>query len=210
MSDEIKTTLNKLNKLEYDDIHLIICEVISRREIKILLDYITNLQEQLEVSQTNEETYRLEMKDITKILGLDEHTTFDEVKECATNLQKENQRLKNLCGKYEEEHNTAFKLWTMKMEEMPTYEEKIEMQKENQRLKEENNKLINEPTTMKMSRIDSVVANIYRNHKEQEDYKLRCENAIEKLKYYKAKPYNEYDVDDVIIDLDYILNGGDE
>ena len=58
-----------------------------------LFDYITNLQEQLEVSQTNEGTYRLEMLDITKILGLDEHTTFDEVKEYATNLQEENEGL---------------------------------------------------------------------------------------------------------------------
>lgn len=56
---------------------------------------ITNLQEKLKVSQTNEETYRLEMQDITKILGLDEHTTFDEVKEYATNLQEENRILKN-------------------------------------------------------------------------------------------------------------------
>ena len=42
-----------------------------------------------------------------------------------TNLQEENEKLKNLCAKYEEEHNTAFKLWTMKMEEVPTYEEKM-------------------------------------------------------------------------------------
>ena len=45
-----------------------------------------------------------------------------------TNLQEENNRLKELCDKYEEEHNTAFKLWTIKMEEMHTYEEKKELQ----------------------------------------------------------------------------------
>ena len=39
-------------------------------------------------------------------------------------LQKENKKLKELCDKYEEEHNNAFKLWTMKMEEMPDYEER--------------------------------------------------------------------------------------
>lgn len=38
------------------------------------------LKEQLLVAQTNEETFRLEMVDITKILGLDEHTIFDDVK----------------------------------------------------------------------------------------------------------------------------------
>lgn len=62
---------------------------INPEKSKSLYDYITNLQEKLKVSQTNEETYRLEMQDITKILGLDEHTTFDEVKEYATNLQED-------------------------------------------------------------------------------------------------------------------------
>lgn len=46
-----------------------------------------------------------------------------------TNLQKENEKLKELCDKYEEEHNTAFKLWKMKMEEIPTYEEKEDYKK---------------------------------------------------------------------------------
>lgn len=67
----------------YDGIEL------SKEESNLLLDYITNLQEKLEVSQTNEETYRLEMEDITKILGLDEDTIFDEAKEKATNLQEQ-------------------------------------------------------------------------------------------------------------------------
>lgn len=52
----------------------------------------------------------------------------------AYKLDKENKRLIELCNKYEEEHKTAFKLWTMKMEEIPTYEEKIEMQNEIKRL----------------------------------------------------------------------------
>lgn len=38
------------------------------------------LKEQLLVTQTNEETFRLEMKDITQTLGLDEDTIFDDVK----------------------------------------------------------------------------------------------------------------------------------
>jgi len=41
------------------------------------------------------------------------------------------------------------------------------------------------------------------------DYKSRIDKAIEKLKYYKAKPYSEYDSDDVIVDLDWILQGED-
>lgn len=45
------------------------------------------LKEQLLVAQTNEETFRLEMKDITKTLGLDENTLFDDVKVCVKNLK---------------------------------------------------------------------------------------------------------------------------
>ena len=56
---------------------------------------IQKLSSELRISQTNEETYRLEMQDITKCLGLDEHTIFDEVKEKATNLQEEIERLNN-------------------------------------------------------------------------------------------------------------------
>lgn len=183
---------------------------------KLLLDYITNLQKE---NKELLERFSSKIEEVSNLIKENERLkeelknrpivdfTFDTYKELE-DLKEENQRLKNLCDKYEEEHNTTFKLWKMKMEEMPTYEEKIEMQKENQRLKEENNKLINEPTIMKMSRIDSVVANIYRNHKEQEDYKSRCEKAIEyikekqKIQYKFALSHIECD------DLLNILNGG--
>lgn len=45
------------------------------------------LKEQLLATQTNEETFRLEIEDITKTLGLDEDTIFDDVKEYARNLK---------------------------------------------------------------------------------------------------------------------------
>jgi hypothetical protein len=48
-------------------------------------------------------------------------------------LQKENKKLKELCDKYEEEHNNAFKLWTMKMEEMPDYEERMNYKSRNEK-----------------------------------------------------------------------------
>lgn len=44
------------------------------------------LKDQLLVAQTNEETFRLEMKDITQILMLDENTLFDDVKIYARSL----------------------------------------------------------------------------------------------------------------------------
>lgn len=62
--------------------------------------------------------------------------TNDEIKcllNYITNLQKENEELKELCDKYEEEHSKAFKLWTMKMEEMPDYEEKIKYKSRNEK-----------------------------------------------------------------------------
>lgn len=64
-------------------------------QYKIVRNYITNLQqknkqlkEDLRVSQSNEETYELEMQEITKILGLDEHTLFDDVKDYAKQLKE--------------------------------------------------------------------------------------------------------------------------
>ena len=58
-------------------------------EEKELYDEVIRLQEELKVAKDNEETYRLEMQEITKILNLDEHTIFDEVKEYARKLQEE-------------------------------------------------------------------------------------------------------------------------
>ena len=45
------------------------------------------LKEQLLVSQTNEETFRLEMEEVTKMLGLDEDTIFDDVKAYVRSLK---------------------------------------------------------------------------------------------------------------------------
>ena len=60
---------------------------------KDLFEYIENktkeierLKEKLEVAISNEETYRLEMLDITKSLGLEEETLFDDVKDKAERL----------------------------------------------------------------------------------------------------------------------------
>lgn len=45
------------------------------------------LKEQLLVAQANEEIFRLEMEDVTKILGLDENALFDDVKVCVRSLK---------------------------------------------------------------------------------------------------------------------------
>lgn len=58
-----------------------------------------HLKEQLLVTQTNEETFRLEMKDITKILGLDENTLFDDVKVYARSLKDNWNKLKEYIEK---------------------------------------------------------------------------------------------------------------
>lgn len=52
------------------------------------------LKEQLLVTQTNEETFRLEMEDITKALGLDEDKLFDDVKAYARSLKNNWNKLK--------------------------------------------------------------------------------------------------------------------
>lgn len=45
------------------------------------------LKEQLLVAQTNAETFRLEMEEITQTLGLDEDTIFDDVKAYVRSLK---------------------------------------------------------------------------------------------------------------------------
>lgn len=119
MSEEIKEILDKLNKTA-DNPLFVICSSqkeldkipkytanflsVNDRQAKLLLNYITNLQQKVEEKN------------------------------------KEIDRLKDLCNKYEEEHKTAFKLWTQKMEEIPDYEESMKLKKEVVRL----NNIINE------------------------------------------------------------------
>lgn len=52
------------------------------------------LKEQLLVTQDNEETFRLEMEDITQTLGLDEGALFDDVKAYAGSLKDNWNKLK--------------------------------------------------------------------------------------------------------------------
>ena len=62
--------------------------------IELLEKENKKLKEQLLVAQTNEETFRLEMEDITKTLGLDEDTIFDDVKAYARSLKDNWNKLK--------------------------------------------------------------------------------------------------------------------
>ncbi|MBO4738701.1 MAG: hypothetical protein J5606_03980, partial [Bacteroidales bacterium] len=59
------------------------------------------LKKELEVSRNNEETYRLEMLDITKKLGLNEETMFDEVKDKAERLNNIIKEVREYIEKYE-------------------------------------------------------------------------------------------------------------
>ena len=70
--------------------------IISLQEAnKSLEQENKQLKEDLRVSQSNEETYSLEMQEITKILGLEEDTLFDDVKEFVKQLNEEhNKKLK--------------------------------------------------------------------------------------------------------------------
>ena len=75
MKDGIKEILENLKNKSFGEYELeYVDDVISRKDIKLLLDYITNLQE-------------------------------------------ENKRLKELCDKYEEEHNTTFQKWLKELKE---------------------------------------------------------------------------------------------
>lgn len=54
-----------------------------------------------------------------------------------------------------------------------THNESVEIQKENQKLKQQLDKYENEPLTNKISRIDSIVSNIYSKNKTQQKEFIR-------------------------------------
>lgn len=96
LKEEIKEILEELeNMYEISELE----EQVNN--INKIRDYIINLQqenkqlkEQLLATQTNEETFRLEMEDITRILGLDEDTIFDDVKAYVRSLKDNWNKLK--------------------------------------------------------------------------------------------------------------------
>ena len=59
-----------------------------KQGIEIVQQENKELKEQLLVTKTNEETFRLEMEDITRALGLAEDTLFDDVKAYARSLKE--------------------------------------------------------------------------------------------------------------------------
>ena len=169
-----------------------------------LLDCITNLQEKLEVSQTNEETYRLEMEDITKILGLDEYAIFDEVKEYATNLQEELKEYKMLFDAFskrpyahrylEEKKKELGNKNIIGLDSEMIYKDYYDLQEENKQTK-----LLKEKYQL-----------------EKEVYKLKNEKAIEYIHNHQPvfelsnkEQIQEWFEKEYYIDLLNILNGGE-
>lgn len=70
--------------------------ISALKEIENLQQENKQLQEQLLVTQDNEETFRLEMEDITQTLGLTEDILFDDVKAYARSLKDNWNELKKL------------------------------------------------------------------------------------------------------------------
>lgn len=88
--------LLKENKKLHEELEWTIGIVEHNRIIGKKNKEIHQLREQLLVSQTNEETFRLEMEDITQTLGLDEDTLFDDVKAYVRSLKDNWNELKKL------------------------------------------------------------------------------------------------------------------
>jgi hypothetical protein len=77
-----------------------------------------------------------------------------------------------------------------------------ELVEENQKLKQQLDKYENEPLTNKISRIDSVVSNIYlQNKTQQKEFIKYLEDEIEqntpslRWKHYNEDGFNDYDVE---------------
>ena len=122
-----KTCFNTVVGLEVKNESQAIAKEVVLSEIENLQQENKQLKEQLLVTKTNEETFRLEMEDITRILGLDEDTIFDDVKTYARSL-KENKILRENA-----EHND-------KVVDKVNWENML-LKKENKQLKEEKRKV---------------------------------------------------------------------
>ena len=85
--DFFKTCFNIVAGLEVKNKIQAIAKEVVLSEIGNLQQENQQLKEQLLVTQDNEETFRLEMEDITRALGLDEDTLFDDVKVYARSLK---------------------------------------------------------------------------------------------------------------------------
>ena len=125
--DFFKTCFNTVAGLEVKNESQAIAKEVVLSEIENLQQENKQLKEQLLATQTNEETFRLEMEDITRILGLDEDTIFDDVKTYARSL-KENKILKQNA-----ENND-------KVVDKVNWENQL-LKKENKQLKEEKRKV---------------------------------------------------------------------
>ena len=106
MNNEIKEILARLSR------YVITPDV--RHDFDDLLDYITNLQEKVEQYEDPD--------DLTLFyMWLDE-----KAKDKMKKLQEENERLKELCDKYEEEHSTEFKIWKDERQQLLDYKSRNE------------------------------------------------------------------------------------
>ena len=120
MKDEIKEILKKIKSVSNFDDYV---DFVGT-EFKPLLDYITNLQEEVEdlrednyayhqlIRMENKREYRSKfLKEFQEEFGTNTFPDYDEIYKRYDKIKKENERLKELCDKYEEEHNTEFKIW---------------------------------------------------------------------------------------------------
>ncbi|MBR2248696.1 MAG: hypothetical protein IKE89_03525 [Bacilli bacterium] len=160
MQEEIKEILDKLQKVANR-------ETASRnalmemkdKDYQLLLDYITNLQEENEYSNHCNEELR---KKITNLEYKIER------------LEEDNKNLKELCDKYEEEHSTTFEEWKKNLKnnknkinelKLNNYNKKLEIKRLNKQRDKFKNKYKYLSNSLK-------------------DYKSRNEKAIEYCNLY--------------------------
>ena len=179
-------------------------------ELEQLQQENKQLKEQLLATQTNEETFRLEMEDITRILGLDEDTIFDDVKTYARSLKEnkilrenaehndkvvdkvnwENQKLKKQIDEY--------KLITIDYQDLEAKNQKLKKQ-----LEEANEKILllqaSEPMLEYKKALEENQQKEFIDYLENEKYRLagECsptyEGSLGKKRFVNEDIFNEVD-----------------
>ncbi len=139
MKDEIKEIINDLQRVA--DRKCYPEDILDGSIAQEWVDYITNLQEENTIKDTNWESLKYYLEKLyykdyieepifddidKKIKELESKVEIKDYQKEIKQLQEENKRLKELCDKYEEEHSSEFKIWKDERQQLRDYKSRNE------------------------------------------------------------------------------------
>ena len=168
MTEEIKEIIHCI---EINIKHNELFNGIDAEECKLLLDYITNLQQKDFESQKE----IMKLKDRLEQQRKEYQDTYKDVR---IEIKEKNERIANLQQDLDKANDIIEKdrqFYKCRMDEY------VDLKKENERLKEENKRIFS-----KVNDDELLISNAM-NYAEAQDYKSKCEKAIEYINHENFK-----------------------